>query len=42
MRDNIKMDLKEIGWECFDWIYMCLDRDQWWAVVNTIMNPLVP
>jgi hypothetical protein len=34
--DNIKLDLKEIGWEGVDWIH--LDRDQWRAVVNTLMN----
>jgi hypothetical protein len=26
---NIKMDLKEIGWEDVDWIYLAQDRDQW-------------
>jgi hypothetical protein len=31
---NIKMDLREIGWEGMDWIDMAQDRDQWRAVVN--------
>jgi hypothetical protein len=39
--DNIRMDLKEIGWEVVDWIYPAQDRDQWWAVVNPMMNSLV-
>jgi hypothetical protein len=26
--DNIRMDLKEIGWEVVDWIHLALDRDQ--------------
>jgi hypothetical protein len=33
--DNIKMDLKEIGWDEVDWIDMTQDRDQWRALLNT-------
>jgi hypothetical protein len=40
--DNIKIDLKEIGWEGMDWIDLAQDRDQWRALVNTVMNILVP
>jgi hypothetical protein len=36
--DNIKMDLKEIGWDGVDWIDMARDRDQWRALVSTILN----
>jgi hypothetical protein len=36
--DNIKMDLIEIGWYCMDWIDLAQDRDQWRALVNTVMN----
>jgi hypothetical protein len=36
--DNIKMDLTETGWDGVDWIDMAQDRDQWWALVNTVMN----
>jgi hypothetical protein len=36
--DNIKTDLREIGWEGEDWIHLPQTRDQWWAVVNMIMN----
>jgi hypothetical protein len=36
--DNIKMDLREIGWGGMDWIDVAQDRGQWKAVVNTIMN----
>jgi hypothetical protein len=36
------MDLKEIGWEGVDWINLAHDRDQWWVLVNTAMNLLVP
>jgi hypothetical protein len=40
--DNIKMDLREIGWDGRDWIEVAQDRDQWRALVNTVMNLLVP
>jgi hypothetical protein len=35
--DNIKMDIKEIGWDSMDWIDVAQDRDHWRTVVNTIM-----
>jgi hypothetical protein len=40
--DNIKIDLGEIGWDGMDWINLALDRDQWRALVNTVMNLWVP
>jgi hypothetical protein len=40
--DNIKMDLWEIGWGGLDWIDLAQERDQWRAVVNTILNLRVP
>jgi hypothetical protein len=40
--DNIKMDLREIGWDGVDWIELAQDRDQWRALVNTVMNLRVP
>jgi hypothetical protein len=27
--DNIKMDVKDIGWEGVDWIHLAQDRDRW-------------
>jgi hypothetical protein len=39
--DNIKVDLRERGWDGMDWIELAQDRDQWRAVVNT-MNLWVP
>jgi hypothetical protein len=36
--DNIKMDLREIEWDGMDWIDLAQDRDQWRALVNTVMN----
>jgi hypothetical protein len=41
-RDNIRVDLREIGWESLNWIHLAQDRGQWWAVVNTEMNLLIP
>jgi hypothetical protein len=40
--DNIKMDLREIGWDGMDWIDLAQDRDQWKAILNTVMNLQVP
>jgi hypothetical protein len=39
---NIKIDLRKIGWDSMDWIDLAQDRDQWRALVNTVMNLLVP
>jgi hypothetical protein len=36
--NNIKMDLREIGFGGVDWIHWAQDRDRWRAVVNTVMN----
>jgi hypothetical protein len=40
--DNIKMNPKEIGWDGMDWIDLAQDRDQWRALVITVMNLRVP
>jgi hypothetical protein len=36
------MDLREICWEGVDCSHVAQDRDQWRAVVNTVMNLGVP
>jgi hypothetical protein len=41
LMDNVKMNLRDIGWGGMDWIDMVQDREQWRALVNTVMNVLV-
>jgi hypothetical protein len=40
--NNIKMDLREIGWVGMDWIDLAQDRDQRRALANAVMNLRVP
>jgi hypothetical protein len=35
-------NLREIGWEDVGCIHMTQDRDQWRALLNTVMNLRVP
>jgi hypothetical protein len=36
--DNIKIDLRDIGCDGMDWIDLAQDKDQWRALVNTVMK----
>jgi hypothetical protein len=36
--DNIKINLREIGWDGMDWTDLAQDRDKWGALVITVMN----
>jgi hypothetical protein len=36
--NNIKMVLREVGWDDMDWIDLAQDRDKWKALVNAVMN----
>jgi hypothetical protein len=40
--DNIRMNRRETGKEGVDWIHLAQDKDQWRAVVNTVMNLRFP
>jgi hypothetical protein len=40
--DNIKIDLREIGWDGVNWIDLVHSRDQWRALANMVMNFRVP
>jgi hypothetical protein len=40
--DNIKMDIRDIGWGSMDWIDLTQDRGKWRALVYMVMNLRVP
>jgi hypothetical protein len=40
--NNIKLDLRDVGWGGMDWIDLAYDTNQWSALVNTAMNLRVP
>ena len=40
--DNIKMDLREMGGGCGDWMEMAQVRDSWRALVSRVMNLRFP
>jgi hypothetical protein len=42
VEDNIKMDLREIGWSCMDLIDLAQDKDQWRPLVKPVIKVRVP
>jgi hypothetical protein len=36
------MAVKEIEWQDMDWLHFAQDRNEWQAVVSTVMNLQVP
>jgi hypothetical protein len=42
LKNNIKVNPKEIVFESVGWIRLAQDRNQWRDVVNTVMNLPVP
>jgi hypothetical protein len=40
--DNIRMDLREVGWEGVDWMHLAQDREKLRAFVKMVMNLRVP
>jgi hypothetical protein len=42
LEDNIKMDLREIGYGGMSWIDLAQDRDWWKVLFNTVVKLWVP
>ena len=40
--DNIRMDLREVGCVCVDWMELAQDRDRMRALVSAVTNLRVP
>jgi hypothetical protein len=40
--DNIKMELRKIGWDGVDWTHLAQNRNQCRALVKMVMNLRVP
>jgi hypothetical protein len=36
--DNIRMDIRDVGWGDVNWIGLAQDRNRWRAVVNSVLN----
>jgi hypothetical protein len=36
--DGIRMDLRDIGWGCLEWIHLAEDMDRWRAFVHAVVN----
>ena len=41
-KNNIKMDLQEVGYGGMEWIDLIQDRDRWLEIVNEVMYLRVP
>jgi hypothetical protein len=40
--DNVRMDLKEVGWGDVDWIGLAQDRNRWRTLINLVLKVGVP
>jgi hypothetical protein len=40
--DNIRLDLREVGCGCVDWMELAQDKDRWHALLSAVMNLRVP
>jgi len=41
-KDNIKMDLQEVGWRGMNWFDLTQNRDWWRTLVNAVVNIRAP
>jgi len=41
-KTTLEWILGKIGWECVNWLQLAQDRDQWWALLNMLMDLRVP
>jgi hypothetical protein len=41
-KHNIKIDIGEVGWESVDWIHLAHSRENWRALVNTMVKLGIP
>jgi hypothetical protein len=41
-RDNIKMDLREVGYGSMNWLELAEDKDRWRGLVNVVTNSRGP
>jgi hypothetical protein len=40
--DDVKMDLRDVGWCGMDWVDLAQDMDQWRALINVVMKLRLP
>jgi hypothetical protein len=38
LEDDIKTELRGLGWDYMDWIHLAEDRGQWRALVSIVMH----
>jgi hypothetical protein len=41
-RHRWEVDIRIDGWDDVDWVHLAQDKNQWWAILITVMNLQVP
>jgi len=36
--EDIRIDIREIGWEGVGWMHLAQDKDHWRGLLNTVMK----